>query len=375
MRGLQRAHRGATLLALATATGCASAGRPSLATPTAGNRFFVSGYHAYWAADAWKGYPWDVLGQLFYFELEAGPDGGLLNQHGWPTDAAPLLARAREAGVAVVPTISMHDAEAFAVLFGSPTGPARLVEEVVGLLSSTPGLRGVHLDFEVFSPVDLAVRDGYTAFVARLGRRLSEVEPGLSLSAFTLAFDDDDVYNERALAELCDFLVVQGYDLHHRTDSRAGPVAALHGADRLNWDSVVARFQDMGVPPRKIVMGVPLFGYEWPVTSDAPGADTRGDGVTIPLAPSPDVDPELPRAPAQAARYGVRRDPASGAPYYTFQDQSGWRQGWFEDAESLRAKYAFVREHGLGGVALFPLAYGDARLWADLREAFSLPRN
>ena len=56
----------------------------------------------------------------------------------------------------------------------------------------------------------------------------------------------------------------------------------------------------------------------------------------------------------------------------------GWTysfQGRFEDAESLRATYDFVREHGLGGVALFPLAYGNAPLWDDLRSAFSRPRS
>lgn len=84
--------------------------------------------------------------------------------------------------------------------------------------------------------------------------------------------------------------------------------------------------------------------------------------------------PELPRAFEQASRYGVRRDPASGSPYYTFQDSTGWHQRWFEDAESLRAKYKFVRENGLGGVALFPLAYGNEALWADVRAAFSRPR-
>ena len=92
------------------------------------------------------------------------------------------------------------------------------------------------------------------------------------------------------------------------------------------------------------------------------------------LAPPAGVMPELPRARDQVARHGARRDPESDTPYYAFQDATGWRQGWFEDAESLRAKYAFVREHGLGGVAVFPLAYGDGALWDDLREAFRRPR-
>jgi len=355
----------ATLVSLG---GCASTG---LVTPTGGDRFFVAGYHPYWAGDAWADYPYDALHQLFYFEIEAGANGQLSDVHGWPEQWLPLLRRARDAGVQVVPTVSMHDADAFEELFGAPARVARLVEESIDLLRATPDLGGLHLDFEVFRPVEQGVRDGYTAFVARLRRRMTEVDPDLSLSAFALAFDDDDVYNERALAELLDFLVVQGYDFHDANHDEAGPVAALEGWGQLNWGSVVDRFLDFGVPARKIVMAVPFYGYEWPTETDQPGAATRGAATTTPLAPPPDVLPELPRARAQALRYGLRRDSESGSPYYAFQDGAGWHQGWFDDAQSLRAKYAFVRERGLGGVAIFPLAYGDATLWADLRAAFS----
>jgi spore germination protein YaaH len=362
------------LLLLLCVSGCATTARPSAVTPTSGDRFFVAGYHAYWAGDAWTAYPWDALDELYFFETEAGADGGVADSRGWPDRWGPLVERARAEGVRVVLTVSLHDAAAFGELFAQPDRISRLVDEVVALLRATPSLGGVHLDFEVFEPVETRVRDGFTAFVAQLDRQMAEADPALSLSAFTLAFDDDDVYDERALSEIADYLIVQGYDFHSSAETRAGPVGALEGWDRLNWRTVLERFLGFGVPPRKIVMAVPLYGYQWPVTTDAPGADTRGVAVTIPLAAPDDVLPELPRAFVQGERHGIRRDPVSGSPYYAFQDSTGWHQGWFEDAESLRAKYAFVRENGLGGVALFPLAYGSADLWPDLRAAFSAPR-
>jgi spore germination protein YaaH len=365
---LQGHWPGLAVVLLATSA-CASGPGAGRVTPTEGDRFFVAGYHAYWAEGAWAGYPWDALDEVYYFELEVGADGTIADSHGWPD--AGLITRARDEGVRIVPTVSLHDAAVFSALFAEPASATRLVEEIVMLLGDTPGLAGLHLDFEVFEPVALDVRDGYTAFATRLERRMAEVDPSWTLSVFALAFDDDDVFNERALAEVADFLIVQGYDFHSRAEARAGPVAALRGWERLNWGVVVDRFLAFGVPARKLVMAVPLYGYQWPATSDAPGADTRGVAVEIPLTADAGVVPELPRAFTEAARHGVRRDPVSGSPYYAFQDATGWHQGWFEDAESLRAKYAFVRERGLGGVALFPLAYGDATLWDDLREAFS----
>jgi spore germination protein YaaH len=376
-RAWTTAGRTHALPALALLLGCASACAapgPGRVTPTTGQRYFVAGYHAYWTGASWEAYPWDVLDRLYFFEIEVGADGSLADFHGWPEEWSGLVARARDAGVSLVPTISMHDADAFEELFASPERAARLVSELSAMLSASPELDGIHLDLEVFRPVDIAVRDGYTAFVASLDRALDALSSALSLSVFAMAFDDDDVYNERALAELADYLVVQGYDFHHTTDARAGPLGATEGWGRLSWASVLERFLSLGVPARKLVMAVPFFGYEWPVVGPEPGSATRGDAVIVPLAPADDVVPELPRAFARAAEHGVRRDADSGVPYYAYQDDSGWRQGWFEDAESRGAKYAFVREHGLGGVALFPLAYGDATHWQELRTAFSLPR-
>ena len=67
----------------------------------------------------------------------------------------------------------------------------------------------------------------------------------------------------------------------------------------------------------------------------------------------------------------MERDGESRSPWYRYQTAEGWRQGWYEDAESLREKYEFARVRGVGGIALFPLAYGDEEIWEGLRAAFA----
>lgn len=364
----------AAMLLAVLGTGCASAGPRPAATPTQGDRFFVSGYHAYWAGDAWTDYPLDQLDELYVFELEIAADGTVADPHEWPDRWTGLTAAATAAGVRVTPTFSMHDPAAFDTLFADPARIDRLITTIETMAERNPAVSGIHLDVEVFRPVPPEARDGFVTFVARLARRLDARDPAPTLSVFVPAFDDDDVYNERALGELADYLVVQGYDLHSAGEPTTGPVAGLRGWGRLNWDTVVDRFLGFGVPPRKIVMSVPLYGYEWPADSDVPGAGTRGRGATIPLVAPDGVLPELPRAFQQAERHGLRRDGQSGSPYYVFEDASGWHQGWFEDATSLRAKYRFVRERGIGGVALFPLAYGTPLLWDDLAAGFAEAR-
>lgn len=368
LRSLTSVGMAFTLLAVSA---CAPGTRlERVTTPGALDRPFVAGYHVYWSDDAWTEYPFDVLDELYFFELEADADGGFLDRHGWTDRWEGMASAALDEGVQVTPTVSMHDVAAFRSLFTEADRIDRLVGNIVSLLDERPEVAGIHLDFEVFEPVSIEVRDGFTAFVLALAEVMRSRHPDKALSAFTLAFDDDDVYNEQALGRAVDYLVVQGYDYHSAGSSNAGPVAGLGGWGRLNWETVVRRFEDFGVPAGRLVMSVPLYGYEWPVEDGRGGAETRGVGITVPYSAPPEMVAGAPSARDQAAQHGVRRDPESGAAWYGYEAPDGWRQGWFDDAESLSAKYEFVRARGLGGIALFPLAYGDEALWDGLRAAF-----
>lgn len=352
--------------------GCSApteANEPAEPEPVRG--FWVAGYHPWWLKDAWQAYDLSTLGKILFFDLSVGADGTLSKRNGWPGAWAPMVARMHEQGLAVVPTVSILDTPTFQNLFSEPAHTQALRRALVGLVAET-SVDGVHLDFEVFDGVTPYVRRAFVSFVRDLRADLDAERPGLYLSVFTLALDEHDAYDEGALAEHVDYLVVQGYDFHWSGDSQAGPVAPLSGWGRKNWQSVVDRYLSLQVPRGKIVMSVPYYGYEWPTTSDAPGAATRGPGTFTTYAPLPVGQDAglLASAREQAAAHGLRRDPASQSPYYAYRDSSGWRQGWYEDAVSLRAKYDFVKRQQLGGVAIFPVGYGDAELDAVLRDAF-----
>jgi spore germination protein YaaH len=80
------------------------------------------------------------------------------------------------------------------------------------------------------------------------------------------------------------------------------------------------------------------------------------------------VNSEMPSAMSRALEFGKQRDAVSGSPYYTYEDSTGWYQGWFEDVESLSRKTDFIREMRLGGAAAFPLGYGNAELVATMPQ-------
>jgi hypothetical protein len=357
--------------ALLLAAGCAGSGpatRPAGDEPRAGAGFAVYGYHVWWMQEAWQDVPLDRLseGGVFFFELRADT-AGVTDAHGWPQRWDALRRAAEDAGTPLYPTVSVQGAERFERVFaGVDSARAVRADALAAMRIADTG--GLHLDVEAHRSVSEEARSGFTRFVRGLR---AAMPPKARLSLFAPAFDRADAFDEAALAEHVDRLVVQGYDLHAKGGDVAGPVAPLTGWGGTNWRAVLARYDDLGVPREKLVFTVPLFGYEWPTRGPEPGARTTGPGRSISYAP---MDPErLPNLDVSALerveRYGKERDPQSQSPYYVFQTEGGqWRQGWFEDAQSLRAKYQFAREHGLAGIALFPLGYDDGRLWPALFE-------
>ena len=333
--------------------------------------YWVAGYHPYWLGDAWTTYDLSVVQKVMFFDVEVGAAGNITNRNGWPENWEPLIAKVKSSGGVVVPTVSLFDRDAYVQLFSDPAAVDTLKRELLGLIDQQQ-LDGLHLDFEIFDAAPRELRVAFTSFVADLRREMDENERTMYLTLFSLAFDWNDNFEEGRLSKYVDYLVVQGYDLHWQNGDQAGPVAPLDGWGELNWRTIVDRHVKEGVPRSKIVMSVPYYGYEWPTTSDLPGSQTRGGGRITTYAPvEGDGSGEpLPSARDQAARYQVRRDLASGSPYYVYEDSTGWVQGWFEDSHSLSAKYEFVKEERLGGVAVFPLGYGDATLHRALRDAF-----
>ena len=330
--------------------------------------FEVYGYHVWWMQGEWQDEPIGALDGLFFFELRAD-SAGVTDAHGWPQRWRALRRAASRQGTPLYPTISVQGAERFERVFAGPDSARALLADALAAMR-TAGAEGLHLDVEAYRSVSRAARAGFTRFVRRLRAAMQEEEPeGAHLSLFAPAFDYADAFDEAALAEVVDRLVVQGYDLHSRGGDIAGPVAPLRGWGTNNWQAILDRYDKLGVARSKLVFTAPLYGYEWPVEGPEPGAQTTGAGRSISYAP---VDPELlpnlqVSATERVERYGKRRDDASQSPYYVFRDSTGqWRQGWFEDAQSLRAKYAFIRENGLAGIALFPLGYDDGRLWPAL---------
>lgn len=328
----------------------------------------IWGYYPYWLQDEWRTIDLGLFDQILFFEIPIANGGVLAQTNGWPERWEGLIESAGLKRVRLQPTFTIFDNGEFERIFSNEARRALLLVEMLELVDKTDS-GGLQLDFELFTPVSKTSADGFRQFLKSVKYALAERAKDLTL--FVLTEDGAGLYDKATLAN-ADYVVIQGYDAHWKGSANAGAVALLHGDSVDSWDASLKYYLSLGVPRSKILMSVPYFGYEWPTVNGEPNAPTRGAGYEISFAPLPvDSVPDVrTSAMARIGQYGLRRDKASGSPYYAYQDETGWHQGWFEDEVSLSAKFEFIRQQRLAGVAVFSLGYDGGHFEKLLQRYF-----
>ncbi len=200
------------------------------------------------------------------------------------------------------------------------------------------GWYGVNVDFEYVYQFD---RESYNQFLRRLTERMhhlgyivvTALAPKLSEGQQGLLYAAHDY---AAHGRTVDYVVLMTYEWGY-TYGPAMAVAPLH---------MVRRVLDYAVqvmPAERILMGVPNYGYDWTlpfVQGSAARSLTNVEAVTL----------------AGQMKAGIQYDQAAQSPFFRYRDGEGRQhEVWFEDARSLRAKYALVEEYGLAGVSFWNL--------------------
>lgn len=124
----------------------------------------------------------------------------------------------------------------------------------------------------------------------------------------------------------------------------------------------IAAYEKGGVPKRKLLMGIPFYGYQWSNVSPANnGLFQRGKGV------SEDKPYRFIRGLQEG--YSVFRDPNSKAPWL-FDGSTFWT---FEDPVSIAYKTSYAAHRRLGGIMIWELGGDTAEAtlltaaWQSLR--------
>jgi spore germination protein len=258
------------------------------------------------------------------------------------------IQRLRAAGKRVVPSIANITGGQWSYgpvgrMLHSPRLVAAQVAAIVALVQRHH-YAGIDLDYENLHAGD---RQAFTTFVTRLAAALHARGKVLSVAVFaktTNAGTDPRnlAQDYAAIGRAADQVRLMAYDYHWAT-SPPGPVAPV------SWVRAVLRYARTQIPASKIILGVPLYGYDW--------GGNRGTGISWLQAL------RLSRLHHATARY----DQASQTPWFRYRDASGHEHTvWFENAASSRAKFDAAQGAQIAGVYLWMYGYEDSGTWSAL---------
>ena len=204
---------------------------------------------------------------------------------------------------------------------------------------------GINVDFENISE-DAA--DGYIQFMRELSVMCRKNGIVLSVDV-PVPMDFTAHYNRKALGEVCDYLMIMGYDEHYAGSEEAGTVASLSFEEEGIQNTLLE------VAAEKVVSGIPFYTRLWCTTTNEDGTTT----VTSEAMGMNQAQQTLENNQVEASW-----DETTGQNYAQFNGESGeLYQIWLEDTESLTRKLELIKNYDLGGVAEWKLGLEEDSVW------------
>lgn len=323
----------------------------------------VIGFLPSWNVAKKVSVPTEYLDQVIYFGLGITETGEIMkfNEEGealieWTYFNSDhfheVRKNAKETNTQILISIKNFDNESIDTLISHPTYAKRAVENIRRFVLEN-SLDGVNIDFEYFTRSDFPTMKYYSTFLQSLTEAIKNDNPHATVSVdvnATVVYRDN-AYDIVKIGEVVDQLIVMGYDFHVTGSSQAGPVAPLDapvGSPSLTttMNSLKGR-----IDPQKVVIALPLYGYEWQTYTKDFGSRTVPH--TGALATYKRVR-ELKEARKDIS---LHYDQLSESPRIVYTQNGLIKQIYYEDENSLRKKYEYFASQEVGGIGFFALGY------------------
>lgn len=217
-----------------------------------------------------------------------------------------------------------------------------ILYEDVRRVAKEKGYSAIDIDFEYINGSE---SEEYANFVAKL--RTLGYPVIVAAAPKTSATQKGQLYeghNYRLLGQAADYLFVMTYEWGY-TYGPPLPVAPIQNVRRV-LDYAVTE-----VPPEKILLGIPNYGYDWklPFVQGTSRATSIGNRQAVEIA--------------REKRAEIFFDETAQTPYFNYTDASGEHIVWFENARSIKAKFDLVNSYNLAGMGYWNLMREFPQLW------------
>ena len=297
------------------------------------------------------------LTYLSIFSYQLNADGSLepvddtrLIRASYIASTAPLLC------ITNTKTSGGFSSENASSVLNNPTARANLINNILSTLESKSYF-GVNVDLEYLFPED---RAAYNSFISELSEALqpggyilmTALAPKQSTGQAGLLYEAHDYAFH---GQVADYVILMTYEWGYLY----GPPMATAPVNQVRK---VLDYAVTQIPPEKILLGMPLYAYDWTLPYK------KGTAAEI-LSPNSALN----RAVTTGST--ILFDLDSQTPYYNYLDTNGSSHVvWFEDPRSQKAQLELISEYGLGGVSYWNLQYLYRPAWEVLSDMFTIQK-
>lgn len=234
----------------------------------------------------------------------------------------------------------------------NPTASDNLINNLLVVMEEK-NYGGLDIDFEFIKAED---RDLFTEFVRVCTERMHAMgyQVSVALAPKTSAEQRGLLYegkDYRSIGEIVDHVLVMTYEWGYTY----GPPMAVAP---LNMVRRVVEYAVREISPAKISLGIPNYGYDWPLPYErgVTKAKTIGNVEAVRIAVNQGVQ--------------VRFDEIAQSPYFNYEADGIMHEVWFEDVRSLQQKFDLIKEFGLRGPGYWQIMQLFRANWLLLQDNF-----
>lgn len=234
----------------------------------------------------------------------------------------------------------------------NPVSRDNLIDNLL-ITMENKGYGGLDIDFEYIKAED---RDLFTDFVRVCTERMHEAgyQVSVALAPKTSADQKGLLYegkDYRAIGEIADHVLVMTYEWGYTY----GPPMAVAP---LNMVRRVLEYAVTEIQPEKIMMGIPNYGYDWPLPYErgVTKARTIGNVEAVRIAINHGAE--------------IKFDELARSPYFNYESSGVQHEVWFEDVRSLQNKFGLINEFGLRGAGYWQIMQFFRANWLLLADNY-----
>lgn len=285
---------------------------------------------------------------VFWYNLT---EDGAIAKYRYATEDKSLVDFAHENNVKVLALIAnlpedgSWDSARVDEVIGDEKRRKQHIEDILALVEEKD-FDGVNIDYEFLRDRQ---KENFTEFIKELGDALHAKGKILAVAIHAQLPEGPTRGQDMVALQAADILSFMTYDEHWDTSDPGPPASAQWVRDVLDYAV------SLGVNPKKIFMGIPLYGYDWPREGDDWGK-ARGieyDEV-VRIANAYDAD--------------ITFDPLAKTSYFQYEKNGVEHYVWFDNVSSVEEKLKIAKEFGVGGIFFWRQGREDVRIYDLLKE-------